>query len=149
MLEINWIIYCWMMKMLIQLHVNYYAIVWYYCSSTPCPKRNSEVCFMAISQLQLGQIQKKGQFLNLLVLRFLKLSLLLIFGQVQAEIIEVNDTRGHFQFLHFYARFFPVLAVRIIFLDFQNSIWHLVIFSVILSTQMTQLLTKNTKEIDF
>ena len=85
----------------------------------------------------------------MLVLRISKLSLLLIFGQVEAEIIEVKDTRGHFQFSHFFARFFPVLAVRILLLDFQNSIRHLAILSVIFSTQMTQLITKNNKEIDF
>ena len=85
----------------------------------------------------------------MLVLRISKLFLLLIFGQVEAVIIEIKDTRGHFQFSHNYARFFPVLAVRITLLDFQNSIWHLAIHSVTFSTQMTKLLTKNTKEIDF
>ena len=30
-----------------------------------------------------------------------KLSLLLVFGQVEAEIFEVKDTRGHFQSSHF------------------------------------------------
>ena len=62
------------------------------------------------------------------------MSLLLTFGQVEAEIIEVKDTRGHFQFLYIYARFFPVIAVRIVLLDFQNT---------------TKLLTKNIKEMDF
>ena len=61
------------------------------------------------------------------------MSLLLIFGQVKAEIFEVKDTRGHFQFSNNYARFFPVLAVRITLLDFQNSILHLAILSVIFS----------------
>ena len=79
----------------------------------------------------------------------LKLSLLLTFGKVEAEIFEVKDTRGHFQFSHFYAWFLPVLAVRTTLLDFQKSIWHLAILSVIFSTQMTQPLTKNSKEIDF
>ena len=104
---------------------------------TPCPQKNLEVCFLAIYQLLLGQIQKV-RFWKLQVLRISKLSLLLIFGQVEAEIFEVKDTRGHFQFSHNYARFFPVLAVTTTLLVFQNSIWHL----AILLTQITQLLTK-------
>ena len=42
-----------------------------------------------------------GKLWNLLVLRISKLSLLLIFGQVEAEITDVKDTRGHYQFSHF------------------------------------------------
>ena len=55
-----------------------------------------EVCFLAISQLLLGQIQKVRS-----VLRISKLSLLLKLGQVEAEIIEVKDIRSHFKFTHF------------------------------------------------
>ena len=44
---------------------------------------------------------KQGQFWYLLVLSFSKLSLLLIFGQVKAEKIELKDTGGHFHFSHF------------------------------------------------
>ena len=78
-------------------------------------------CFLAISQFLLGQIQKVRSVLETTGSENFKLSLLLIFGLVEAEIIEVKDTRGHLQFLCFYARFFPVLAVRITLLDFQNS----------------------------
>ena len=44
------------------------------------------------------KFKKEGQFCNLLVLSFSKLTLLLIFGQVEAEKIEIKDTRGHFHF---------------------------------------------------
>ena len=44
------------------------------------------------------KFKKEGQFCNLLVLSFSKLPLLLIFGQVEAEKIEVKDTRGYFHF---------------------------------------------------
>ena len=54
--------------------------------TTVCPQKKFKVCFLAISQLLLGQIQK---------VRYL----LLIF--VESEILEVKDTRGHFQFSHF------------------------------------------------
>ena len=64
------------------------------------------------------------------------------FGQVEAEIIEVKDSRGHFQFLHFCAIVFPILSVRITLLDFQNSIGHLAILSVIFSKEMNQVSTK-------
>ena len=57
--------------------------------------------FLAITTSNLHQIQKKGQFWNLLILRISKLTLLLIFDQVKAEKIEVKDTKGHFQFSHF------------------------------------------------
>ena len=90
----------------------------------------------------LAKFKKWGLFWNLQVLRISKLSLLLIFGHIGAEIFEVKDTRGHFQFLHFYAWFYPVLAVRITLLDFQNWILHLAILSVIFSIEMTPLLTK-------
>ena len=39
---------------------------------------------------------------NLLVLRISKLSLIFHFGQVEAEIFKLLDTRGHFQFSHFH-----------------------------------------------
>ena len=47
------------------------------------------------------KFKKKGQFCNLLILSFSKLSLLSTFGALEAEKIEVKDTRGHFQFSHF------------------------------------------------
>ena len=110
--------------------------------------KKSSVCFLAMSQLKFVQIQKVRSVLKTTGSENSTLSLLLIFGQVEAEIIEVKDSRGHFQFLHFCARVFPVLSVRITLLDFQNSIGHLAILSMIFSKQMTQVLTKNTKEID-
>ena len=52
----------------LNLHLDYITIILnftvgftnnkYYLISTPCPQKNSEVCFLAISQLLLGQIQK-------------------------------------------------------------------------------------------
>ena len=74
-------------------------------------------------------------------------SLVLLFGQVEAEISKVKDTRGHSQFSHNCARFLLVLEVGITLLDFKNPIGYLAIFSVIFSTQMTQLLTKRNKRI--
>ena len=44
----------------------------------------------------------------------------MIFGQVEAEKIEVKDTRGHFHFSHDYVRSYPVSAVVIALLEFQN-----------------------------
>ena len=44
----------------------------------------------------------------------------MIFGQVEAEKIEVKDTRGHFHFLHEYVRNYAVSAVVIALLEFQN-----------------------------
>ena len=44
----------------------------------------------------------------------------MIFGQVEAEKIEVKDTRGHFHFSHDYVRNYPVSAVVIALLEFQN-----------------------------
>ena len=51
---------------------------------------------------------------------YLKLSLLLIFGQVEAEKLEVKDTGGHFHFSHEYESYYLVSAVIITFLDSQN-----------------------------
>ena len=44
----------------------------------------------------------------------------MIFGQVEAEKIEVKDTKGHFHFLHEYVRNYAVSAVVIALLEFQN-----------------------------
>ena len=46
------------------------------------------------------KFKKESQFCNLLVLSFSKLTLLLIFRQVEAEKIEVKETRGHSYFSH-------------------------------------------------
>ena len=64
------------------------------------------------------KFKKEGQFWNLLVLSFSKLTLLLIFGQVEAEKIEVKDVRGHFHFSHEYVNFYSVSAAVITLLDF-------------------------------
>ena len=48
----------------------------------------------------LIQANIKTKFWNLLFLRISKLSSLLIFGQVETEIIEVKDIRVYFQFSH-------------------------------------------------
>ena len=53
-------------------------------------------CFWPISQVLFDQIQKVWSVLNLLVMTISNLTLLLIFGQVESEIIEVKDTMGHF-----------------------------------------------------
>ena len=42
------------------------------------------------------------------------------FGQVEAEKIEVKDTKGHFHFSHEYVSYHTVSAVLITLLDFQN-----------------------------
>ena len=60
-------------------------------------------CFLAITTSNLCQIQKV-RFWNLLFLRISKLTLLLIFGQVEAEKIEVKDTKGHILYSHEYVR---------------------------------------------
>ena len=66
------------------------------------------------------KFKKEGQFCNLLVLSFSKLTLLLIFGQVEAEKIEVKDTRGHFHFSLKYVWYHSVSAVVMTLLDFKN-----------------------------
>ena len=66
------------------------------------------------------KFKKEGQFCNLLILSFSKMTLLLIFGQVEAEKIEVKETRGHFYFSHEYVQYHPVSAVVMILLDFKN-----------------------------
>jgi len=54
----------------------------------------------------------------LLVLGISGLTLLLNFGQLEAEMIEVKDTMGHFHFSQEYVSFYPVLAVVITLLTF-------------------------------
>ena len=80
--------------------------------------------------------KKKGQ----LGLRISKLILLLIFGQIEAEKIEVKDTRGHFHFSHDYVRNYPVSAAVIALLEFQNLNLTSCITVLIFSTQMSQFL---------
>ena len=71
---------------------------------------------------------KQGQFWYLLVLSFSKLSLLLIFGQVKAEKIELKDTRGHFHFSHFQVIFGLYLVTLWVFSV--KNIFKINIFSV-------------------
>ena len=62
-------------------------------------KRNLEwdTMFSFFLHQILVKFDYQYQFWNLLVVSFSKLSLLLIFGQVKVEKIELEDTRGHFQ----------------------------------------------------
>ena len=47
----------------------------------------------------------------------------LTFGQLEAEKIEVTDTKGHFHFSHEYVRNYPISAIVITVLDLQNLHW--------------------------
>ena len=42
------------------------------------------------------------------------------FGQVEAEILGLNHTRGHFHFSHEFVKNFPISAIVITVLDLQN-----------------------------
>ena len=53
-------------------------------------------------------------------MRISQLTLLLIFGQVEAEKIKVKYSWGHFKFSHEYVRNYPVSAVVFALLEFQN-----------------------------
>ena len=107
-----------------------------------------QVCFLATSQLLLGQIEKVRSVLKSVESEDFKT--VLTFDQVETEIIVVKDTRGHFQFLQKYARFLPVLAVMITF--FVLSKLHLTFcntFCDIFHTNDPAFNKINTKEIDF
>ena len=54
------------------------------------------------------KFKKEGQFWNLLVLRISKLSLIFDFRLVEAEILGLEQTRGHFQFLQFLQEFIQI-----------------------------------------
>ena len=42
------------------------------------------------------------------------------FGQVEAEILGLNQTRGHFHFSHEYVRIYQISAIVITVFDLQN-----------------------------
>ena len=70
----------------------------------------------------------------------------MIFGQVEAEKIEVKDTRGHFHFSHDYVRNYPVSAVVFALPEFQNlNLTSCITVGVIIHTNDPVF----TKEIDF
>ena len=56
----------------------------------------------------------------MLIVSFSKLALLLIFGQVEAEILGLKHTRGHFYFSHKYGGDYSVSAILITLLEFQK-----------------------------
>ena len=73
----------------------------------------------------------------------------MIFGQVEAEKIEVKDTRGHFHFLHEYVRNYAVSAVVIALLEFQNlNLTSCITVCDIFQTNNTVFTKNNSKEID-
>ena len=83
--------------------------------------KNGRDCFFGQYLCEIfTKFKKEGQFCNLLILSFSKLTLLLIFGQVEAEKIKVKDTWGHYNFSHDYVRNYPVSAVVFALLEFQN-----------------------------
>ena len=74
----------------------------------------------------------------------------MIFGQVEAEKIEVKDTRGHFHFLHEYVRNYAVSAVVIALLEFQNlNLTSCITACDITHTKDTAFNQKNSKKMDF
>ena len=74
----------------------------------------------------------------------------MIFGQIEAEKIEVKDTRGHFHFLHEYARNYAVSAVVIALLEFQNlNLTSGITVCDITNTNDTAFNQKNSKKMDF
>jgi len=74
----------------------------------------------------------------------------LIFGQVEAEKIEVKDTRGHFHFSHDYVRNYPVSAVVIALLEFQNlNLTYCITVCDIFQTNDPIFTKKNLKKLIF
>ena len=63
--------------------------------TTGCSKKNYTLFWRAVAPLNFELGIKVGVFWNPQVLSFSKLSLLLTFDPVKAEIFEVEDTRGH------------------------------------------------------
>ena len=86
--------------------------------------------FFEISQLQHGPLKKVKvkYFWNLL--RISKLSLLLIFGEVEAEITDVKDTRGHYQFSHFQITLIDFLS------NFSTEFFKINFFSIFSSAHL-------------
>ena len=74
----------------------------------------------------------------------------MIFGQVEAEKIEVKDTRGHFHFLHEYVRNYAVSAVVIALLEFQNlNLTSCITVCDITHTNDTAFRKNKSKKMDF
>ena len=71
----------------------------------PCPQKSIQLVFCQYLLKIFTKFQKEGQFWNLLILRISKLTLIFNFGQVEAEIFKLLDTRGHFHFSHEFDRF--------------------------------------------
>ena len=79
-----------------------------------------------------------------------KLTLLLIFGQVKAEKIEIKDTRGQFHFSHKYVGYHPVSAVVMTLLDFKNlNLTSSITFCDIFQANNQAFNKKNAKRIIF
>ena len=96
------------------------------------------------------KFKKESQFCNLLVLSFSKLTLLLIFGQEEAQRIEVKDTRGRFHFSPEYVQNQLILAVVMTLLGFKNlNFTSCINFCDIFHTNNPAFHKKNTKKIDF
>ena len=73
----------------------------------------------------------------------------MIFGQVETKKIEVKDTRGLFHFSHEYVRNYPVSAVVIALLEFQNlNLTSCITVSDIFHTNDPVFTNKNSEEID-
>ena len=74
----------------------------------------------------------------------------MIFGQVEAEKIEVKDSRGHFHFSYEYIRNYAVSAVVITLLEFQNlNLTSCITVFDIFHANEAVFTKKNSKEIDF
>ena len=85
-----------------------------------------------------------------MVLRISKLSLILNFGQVEAEILGLNHIRGHFHFSHEYVSYYPFSAVVTTLLDFQSIILTscLTFFDIFITNDQA-FTPKNATDIDF
>ena len=77
-------------------------------------------CFWLYLHQIFTKFKKQGQFWNLLALRIPKLTLLLNFGQLEAEKMKAKDTSGQFHFSNNYERNYQVSLVVITLWDFQN-----------------------------
>ena len=78
------------------------------------------------------------------------MSLILNFGQVEAEILGLEHTRGHFHFSHECVRNYPISVVVITVLDLQNLHWtSCITFSDIFHTNNRGFDQKITKKLIF
>ena len=72
------------------------------------------------------------------------------FGQVEAEILGLEHTRGHFHFSHEYVRNYPILAIVITVLDLKNPYWtSCITFSNNFNTNNPGFIKKITKTFIF